>query len=55
MAFEVHWNRAAIEIAYERFKMQQGVGAFPKGQCRTLRSHDSWKAPDDIICTGGLI
>jgi len=29
--------------------MQHGVGAFPKGQCRTLRSHDSWKAPDDII------
>ena len=49
MAMEVHWNRTAIRISSQRFKRHHGVGAFPKGQCRTLRPHDSWKAPDDII------
>ena len=45
-ALEVHWNREAIGIASERFKRQHGVGASPKGQCRTLRPDDSWKAPE---------
>jgi hypothetical protein len=49
VAMEVHWNRTAIRISSQRFKRHHGVGAFPKGQCRTLRPHDSWKAPDDII------
>ena len=49
MAMEVHWNRAAIEIASEPFKRQHGVGASPKGQRRTLRPDDSWKAPEAIL------
>jgi len=27
---------------------QDGVGATPKGQCRPVQQHDSWRAPDAI-------
>ena len=45
---DVHWNRVAIGEAAMPFKRKHGVGASPKGQRRTLRPYDSWKAPDDI-------
>ena len=49
MAVEVHGQREATGKSSWRFEMQKRLGASPKGQGRTLRPHDSRKAPDQIF------
>jgi len=47
-SLEVQWSRQGMRKACQKVKRQDGVGESPRGQCRTLRPYDSWKAPDDI-------
>ena len=37
-----------MESALELFRRGTRPGATPKGQCRPVRPHDSWRAPDAI-------
>ena len=48
-ALEVDRSRQAIWKAFQRFKRQKRTGASTKGQRRTLRLYDSWRAPDAIL------
>jgi len=46
VGMEVHMHFPAIWKALEAMKMQDGLGASPKGQRRPERPYNSWTEPE---------